>query len=256
MENIKQSSKRSRAYPVIALGDALEKVEKIFKNLGLVGSYNRETLATSMEYASLNGSSARVVAALVHFGLLDREGDKYSLSELSKKYVVPKDDKSVIEAKQEAALYPSLFKELYDKYKDQVIPKQFANILVHDFKIMSNASRDVERIFRNTMETAELLNSQGVLKPESTTSEESLSQPLAETPEVPSNRPLDNTVNTANLSHLSVELPSGLIISYPQNLASAFAFGQFGESLKTLDEEVSTYNLKNNTSDNEEDITM
>ena len=40
---------------------------------------------------------------------------------------------------------------------------------------------------------------------------------------------------------MSVKLPSGLVISYDQDLAPAFAFGAFGTELKALDDAISDY---------------
>jgi hypothetical protein len=80
---------RSHAYPVMALADALTRISNINENLGLQGRYNRETIATGMGYSGLSGTSARAVAALAQYGLLDREKDQYSLSRLAKNTLHP-----------------------------------------------------------------------------------------------------------------------------------------------------------------------
>lgn len=239
-----ESSKkeRSRAYPVMALEEALNRIASINENLGLNGQFNRESIAVGMGYSSLNGASARAVAALVHYGLLDREKDQYSLSQVAKKYLLPIKDADKDEAMRSAALSPSLFMEIYTAFKGQVIPRQFVNRLIQEFGIQQKAAVDVERIFRNTMETAGFLKSNGILSAE--LSEVPSSTVVAETAtETPESKPQvripDNPASP--VGYLSVELPSGLMVSYPQALASAFAFGQFGQKLKDLDDAVAAY---------------
>lgn len=238
---------RSRAYPVMALEEALGRIENINKNLGLNGKFNRESIAVGMGYSSLSGASARAVAALVQYGLLDREKDQYYLSALSKKYLLPLDDNDKQNATRIAALSPSLFGEIFAAFKGQVIPRQFTNRLVHEFGIQQKAAPDVERIFRTTMETAGLLNRSGILSGEavqqgetSASSPDDLSD--AELASDDANTELSKGEDSTMVkNYLSVKLPSGLLISYPQELASAFAFGQFGQKLKELDDAVGTY---------------
>jgi hypothetical protein len=234
---------RSRAYPVMTLEEALNRIASINESLGLNGQFNRESIAVGMGYSSLNGASARAVAALAHYGLLDREKDQYSLSQTAKKYLLPINDSDKEDAMRDAALSPSLFMEIYDAFKGQVIPRQFTNRLIQEFGIQQKAAADVERIFRNTMETAGFLKSNGILNAESP--EASTSAPAAkvtaETPEHKQVQASKSNELATPAGYLSVRLPSGLMVSYPQTLASAFAFGQFGQKLKDLDDAVAEY---------------
>jgi hypothetical protein len=159
--NIKKE--RSRAYPVMPLAEALVRIASINENLGIKGQFNRETIATGMGYSGLNGASARSVAALTHYGFLDREKDLYSLSSLAKKYLLPTEDTAAADAKREAALSPTLFAEIYEAFKGQVIPKHFLNRLVQEFGIQSKAAPEVERIFKETMKTAGILQDNNIL---------------------------------------------------------------------------------------------
>lgn len=242
-ENSKKSG-RSRAYPAITIDEALDRINKINENLGVNGWFNRESIAVGMGYASLNGASARRVAALVHYGFLSRDKDQYTLSDLAKKYLLPVGDHDKEIAVREAALSPTLFSELYEALKGQVIPKQFVNRLIHEFGIQQKAAPDVDRIFKTTMETAGILRSNGVLS-------EDISSVTPQTPSPQLDQPAkdgieqDDKNQTHNTStpqgYLSVNLPSGLIVSYSQELASAFAFGAFGNQLKALDDAVAAH---------------
>ena len=250
---------RSRAYPVMPLEEALTRIESINRNLGINGQFNRESLAVGMGYTSLNGASARRVAALVHYGLLVREKDQYSLSPLAKQYLLPVNDGDKEAATREAALSPTLFAEIYDSFKGQVIPKQFINRLIQEFGIQQKAAPDVERIFKSTVETAGILQSNGILSSETALVTAS-SNPDAPVSVNANTNTTGTQSNASNQSptptgYLSVNLPSGLVVSYSQDLASAFAFGTFGTELKALDDAVAkhaTPNLTSNSTYDEE----
>lgn len=248
---------RSRAYPVMPLEEALNRIESINRNLGINGQFNRESLAVGMGYTSLNGASARRVAALVHYGLLNREKDQYSLSPLAKQYLLPVNDSDREAATREAALSPTLFAEIYDSFKGQVIPKQFVNRLIQEFGIQQKAAPDVERIFKSTVETAGILQSNGILSSETTSA---ASSPAPDTPgSGNSNANVAATPSSVNnqsptpTGYLSVNLPSGLVVSYSQDLASAFAFGVFGTELRALDDAVAKHATPSLTSNNTDD---
>jgi len=248
MGNSLNLKERSRAYPAITLSDALTRITRLSDNLGINGQYNRETVATGMGYGSLSGKASRAVAALAHFGLLVRNKELYSFSALSRKYLLPNDDEDQAVAARAAALTPKLFAEIYQTFKGQVIPKQFSNRLINGFGIQPKAAPEVERIFRATMTTAGLLQPNNILddaKPvvalEDDTTTNRVDGQSIPLPQQPSNR--------ASLEesdgYLTVKLPSGLVIGYEQGLASAFAFGTFGQKLKELDDAVSAYKESN-----------
>jgi hypothetical protein len=217
----------------------LAKIENIQANLGIGGQYNRESIAAGMGYSSLNGSSARVVAALAQYGLLSRVKDLYSLSDEAIKYLLPTSDNDQLEVIQEAATTPPLFADIYTVFKGQVLPKHFLNRLIQEFDIEQKVASDVERIFKATMTTAGILKTNGILEisapTQSTVAAPASNASVAEEPESV------ESVNLAPTNYLSVELPSGLIVSYSQDLASEFAFGTFGQELKALNDAVAKH---------------
>ncbi len=75
----------------------------------------------------------------------------------------PTEDADAADAKREAALSPTLFAEVYDTFKGQIIPKHFSNRLVQEFGIQPKAAPEVERIFRETMKTAGILQDNNIL---------------------------------------------------------------------------------------------
>lgn len=237
-ENTKALRGRSSAYPVIALAEALEKIKSINENLGLNGQFNRESIAAGMGYTSLNGTSARRVAALIQYGLLDREKDMYFLSAAAKQILIPIGDNDRQEAIKKAALKPALFKSIYSVLQGQVLPRQFTNRLIQEFGIEQKAASDVERIFKSTMTTAGILQSNGILK---IASNERVQDTAKTTNDTLNDSKDEAQNNLTKTGYLSVELPSGLIISYSDELASAFAFGKFGVVLQQLDDAVTAH---------------
>lgn len=242
LSNMKKE--RSRAYPAIPLGEALARIESINKNLGINGQFNRESIAIGMGYTSLNGASARRVAALVHYGLLNRDKDQYYLSQLAKQYLLPVNDGDKDEAIREAALSPTLFAEIYESFKGQVIPKQFVNRLIQEFGIQQKAAPDVEKIFKSTVEMAGIMQSNGILSssttpiaPQSDTTTDLDTRDSQSINHVDT-QSIKNSKSLAPTNYLSVDLPSGLVVCYSQDLASAFAFGEFAKELKALDDVV------------------
>lgn len=243
---------RSRAYPVMPLAEALVRIASINENLGIKGQYNRETIATGMGYAGLNGASARSVAALTHYGFLDRDKDLYSLSNLAKKYLMPLEDDDSASAKRAAALAPTLFSEIYETFKGQVIPKQFVNRLVQEFGIQQKAAPEVERIFKETMKTAGILQDNNILSADTNTVRQFVKQENQDEPTHASSKiSLTQPQPSTSVGYLTVKLPSGLVIQYEQDLAPAFAFGQFGKVLKDLDEAVAGYLAGQQSTDKE-----
>ena len=235
MESSKKE--RSRAYPSMTLAEALKRLSSINENLGANGNYNRESIVVGMGYSGISGTSSRAAASLDQYGLLRRTKDLYSLTDEAKKYLFPVNSTDQEDAMRVAALSPPLFSDVFSALEGQVIPKQFANRLIQEFSIQPKAANDVERIFRNTMETAGLLSAGGILslsvKTNDTQKADMLNVAVA-TDATQAAPPLNQEL-------LSVNLPSGLIVSYPQSMASAFAFGLFGEPLMALDSKVAEY---------------
>lgn len=245
VNNVQKPSKvraRSRAYPSMSLEESLVRVKKINDNLGMSGNFNRESIAVGMGYSSLNGASARSVAALVQYGLLSRNNSMYSLSDLAKKYIFPVNDNDVRDALVEASLNPILFKEIYDTFVGQVLPKQFVNRLVQEFGIQPKVSTEVEGLFKNAMSLSGILQSNGLLV--ENTGSSSLNS-VSDNQSVSDTNPdsVDNgeVIRGFDNKYQEVKLPSGMIIKYPVSLSSAFAFGVFGDELRQLDTAVEQY---------------
>lgn len=107
---------RSPNYPVISLGEAVQKVRMVYQAEHMRPA-TREVVAKALGYRSLNGASATVVSALVKYGLMEYAGDHLKISSDGQDVAVHrKGDPEYAEALRRAALLPALFRELVDRY--------------------------------------------------------------------------------------------------------------------------------------------
>lgn len=159
----KKTVPRSTSYPVMNVEDALNRLVKLRDSMGLAGEYKRETVANGIGYSTITGTSARAVAALVHYGLLTRNKDVYSISPLGHRYLVPNTDTDVPEAVRDAALNPRLFEAMFNEFKGQVLPKLIANILVSKYGVQDKVAPSIVKLFVSTVSYAGLIGSNGVL---------------------------------------------------------------------------------------------
>lgn len=154
-EGVKAKNERSIAYPGIPLGDAIEYNSKLRGSLGK-GPYSRQDAAKALGHAKLTGPAARKVAALVHYGLLERSGNTYSQSPLSQDIFQPLSEEQKNLAVKRAAVNPRLFKGLCQKFSGQALPTMLQNIVIRE-GVSEGAGAEVVRIFKETMTFAGLL---------------------------------------------------------------------------------------------------
>lgn len=157
MQIMEANSKKDRsvAYPSIDLEQALSAARDI-KNAFGTGGFSRQDAATALGHENLTGSAARKVAALVHYGLLERTGNAYKLAKPVGDILNPVDEKSKENAIQEAALKPRIFSSIHSEYVGQALPSLLENIVMRK-GVTESASRDVVRNFKETMNFSGLL---------------------------------------------------------------------------------------------------
>ncbi|MEX0651891.1 MAG: hypothetical protein WD153_00290 [Candidatus Paceibacterota bacterium] len=162
-EKTKQTKDRSVAYPGVPLNEAIDFTAKLRDALGK-GPYSRDEAARALGHSKLTGPASRKVAALVHYGLLERSGNTYSQSQLSQDILKPMSDELKNEAIRKAAVRPKLFQKLCQRFGGQALPSMLQNILIRE-RVSEGAANDVVRIFTETMKFAELLVNGVLTKP-------------------------------------------------------------------------------------------
>lgn len=157
----KKNRERSIAYPAVTLESAIELAKELLDKLGK-GPYSREESAKALGHLTLTGPATRKVASLVHYGLLERSGNTYSLGELSQDILIPVNDEQKSLAIITAVQRPKLFANLIQRYQGQSLPAMLGSILVRE-KISHSVAEDVASTFKESLRFAGLLEN-GVIK--------------------------------------------------------------------------------------------
>ena len=158
----RKSMGRSSGYPSFPLEDCVNAVKLVKQELGNSGA-SRDLVAKAMGYSGVTGASATKISACVHFGLLDRSGNVYILSDLSKKILTPISDKEKEWALVEAVFSPSLYGKLIAAYEGKALPGMLENILSRDYGIIDNSAGKAADVFEKSLEYAGLLHN-GVIQ--------------------------------------------------------------------------------------------
>lgn len=243
---------RSAAYPAISLEDAVgysTKLQAAFSK----SPFSRENAVKEMGHQTVTGASGMKVASLVHYDLLNRDGNAYRNSNLALRLAHRIDDNDFQEALKIAATSPKLYRTLLSDFAGRSVPTALSSILVRNHHIGQKVADDVARIFTKTIEYAGLYHL-GIVSSELPVSEESSDTTHASLPQPSSNntpRQPATPGTTVNRSHQmndtpdmrTVELPSGIIISYPNSLG--FVFGKIVAFEETVQEEIRKYESDN-----------
>lgn len=115
-QTAKKTVIRSPKYPLLTLQSALTKAKVIYGYEKRV----KTTIAVVLShlgYSTQVGLPARVLSALLQYGLLEKAGDKVGISERAFRiFNLPEDSDERESLIREAALKPALFKELVNEY--------------------------------------------------------------------------------------------------------------------------------------------
>jgi hypothetical protein len=110
---------RSPNYPQISLPDAITRVANIFSKEHQHPA-PREVIVKDMGYNGIHGNSLGALSALSKYGLLERDGQDYRVSERAIAIIHPLDEESKAAALREAAQAPALFAEIFENFKGQL----------------------------------------------------------------------------------------------------------------------------------------
>jgi hypothetical protein len=146
---------RSPSYPAIGLKEALEKAEAVYRN-DYQNQVPRAVAANHMGYASLNGKSLGVLAALLKYGLLEGRGDSTRVSDLALRIIAHRaGDAERMDAVREAASRPELFAELDKRYLDGKGSDAAIRSYLLTQKFIPQAADNALRSYRETKQLVE-----------------------------------------------------------------------------------------------------
>lgn len=161
MNEIIKNKQRSKAYPGTPLEECIRHALKIKKMLG-PGKHDRLSLAQAIGFKTVSGPVGSKIAALVHFGILDKIANTYSLSPESSRLTDPINDEERKMAVRDAFFSPTLFREIIEKFQsDGQVPVQLAVHLYRFHGIAQNAAEKVASIFRDSAEYAGIISQDG-----------------------------------------------------------------------------------------------
>lgn len=233
-EQINKTKKnRSSSYPFIDLEEAIELMDKLTKTSGK-GPYSREVASIGIGHAKVSGTSAMKIATLVHFGLLSRTGNVYSRTSLTDRILLYTSENDKQNAIRESVMTPKLYNALITRYSNESLPTLLENILIREYGINANVSKEVQKKFITSLIFAGLLvNGVLISQNNSVAENETLIQSQNNTGFVGQSQNIKNEIER-DLGENSVTLPSGIKITFPDSLKYQAYIGSFSEEIKAL----------------------
>lgn len=244
----KAKKNRSAAYPSTTLSDAIEQLKQIHSDLGK-GPYDRESAAKSLGYTGVSGASSSKIAALVHYGLIQRTGGGYIETDLGTSIALPVDRMEESKALLEAFKSPALFAKLLTDFTGKSLPSKLDVILTRQYRITEQASKDVARVFKESAEFVGVLKN-GFLGTETeyqdahTPSDARLQENTSNQGQTP-NISSSATHNPSN--DILVEVGPGLKVVFSQELMLQVATGKFSKGIGQLSEDLSELNKQSHS---------
>lgn len=160
------SKQRSRAYPGVTLGVACSLLCEKLEDMGS-GWIERKALAAFLGYQTGEGGiAARKIAALVHFGLLERSDKGYRLSNAGRSIQeVAEDSPEFLATVRLALTKPALFAGILTRFRcGGRIPRQeLRRVLTEELGITAQARDDAAEVFVESARFAGVLDSDGTL---------------------------------------------------------------------------------------------
>lgn len=115
---------RSPSYPVMSLADAVAAVHKI-EGQYRSSKVDREIAAKMIGYSSLSGPANKALAALAQYGLVERAGKgEMRVTTRARAILHPDDPAEKRRELEAAALEPSLFREMKERWPDVMPPEE------------------------------------------------------------------------------------------------------------------------------------
>jgi hypothetical protein len=164
---------RSPNYPAASLSDAIARTETIYRTEHRHPAA-REVIARDLGYSGLNGASLPMLAALIHYGLLEKAGDGLRVSDDAVTVIeAPNDSAERAQVIRKLAFAPKLFEELGEAFGEQLPSDENLRLWLIRRDYNQNAVDKIIRVYR---ETLELVTAQGTRY-----NEPAMSEPKQET---------------------------------------------------------------------------
>ena len=155
---------RSGIYsPYFDLGASIAVAEIVYKKGG--GTASPDQLAHWLGYRSTASGTyvTRVSAANKHFGLIDVNGDRITVTERAKTILAPVMPDDAVSAKVDAFLAVSLFAKVFDQFRGSSLPPEagLKNLFLTHYKILPDRVAQAVRVFLNSADQAGFFSTTG-----------------------------------------------------------------------------------------------
>lgn len=146
---------RSPSYPSLHLGEAIEKAEKLYRKEGRA-KVPAEVAVGAWGYNGINGASARVLAALRQYGLVDDADGNVSVSDRAITILLePNDSRDRGEAILSAAREPQVFAAIQDEFPGGLPSERgLVAFLVRKLGFTEDGAQKVNAVLRDTLALA------------------------------------------------------------------------------------------------------
>lgn len=146
---------RSPAYPSLNLAEAINRAQAFFNQEGRA-PVPPEVAVKAWGYNTLNGASARVLAAVRQYGLLEDVNGDVRVSERALTILLEPDiSEERLEAMREAAQQPQVFNDILTAFPEELPSEQgLVAHLVRKSGFTEEGARKVNSVLRATLELA------------------------------------------------------------------------------------------------------
>lgn len=129
------------------------------------GTASPEQLAHWLGYKSTGSGTymTRVSAATKHFGLIDNNGENFSLTERAKTIISPVMPGDAVDAKVDAFLAVPLFAKVHEQFRGAPLPPEggLKNLFLNTYKVLPERAAQAVRVFLNSAEQAGFFSTSG-----------------------------------------------------------------------------------------------
>ena len=147
---------RSPRFPSHSLDQAIVFANKIYAGVHR-SPVDSMTAMQLMGFAGKSGASATALGSIRQFGLIDGTGDKTRISDLALKIFEPIDDLEKALAVHEAALYPSVFGQILERFSGRLptANEPLRAFLIRELGFSKSGANDCLESIRTTLQFAD-----------------------------------------------------------------------------------------------------
>lgn len=156
----KSASRGAMNSPYFDLDASIKVADAIYTRGG--GTASSDQLAAWLDYKSTRSGTfiTRMSAANKHFGLIEQNGDQFTLSDRGRNVLAPVMPEDAINAKADAFLSVTLFAKVYEDHRGKALPPEVGlkNLFKNTYRILPDRVNQAVRVFLNSADQSGFFN--------------------------------------------------------------------------------------------------